>query len=237
MAPFTRRDVLVGGSVAGTTLLIVGCGDDGSTVQADAPPGGGDAAAGADAPPGTGDGPPPRLDATPQCEEHPLPPVCADGETEPQILGPFYTAGAPTRTVLVEPADPGVRLSVSGTVMSTNCALLPGALIDVWQADDTGAYDSVGFRFRGVLNADAKGAYRFDTIIPGRYLNGAQYRPAHIHVRVSAAGHVLLTTQLYFACDPYNDIDPFLHPSLIMDVVDESGGAKSAVFHFVLAPT
>src|SRR6187200_1764164 len=32
-------------------------------------------------------------------------------------------------------------------------------------------------------------------------------RPAHMHVKVSAPGHELLTAQLYFPGDPHNDDD------------------------------
>jgi protocatechuate 3,4-dioxygenase beta subunit len=86
---------------------------------------------------------------------------------------------------------------------------------------------------RGKLRADASGAFRVRTIVPGRYLNGAQYRPAHVHVKVSAPGFLPLTTQLYFPGDPYNAVDPFIVRSLIMRVADE-GGLKRASFDFVL---
>jgi protocatechuate 3,4-dioxygenase beta subunit len=167
------------------------------------------------------------LDATPSCEEE---------LTEAQIEGPFYTPDAPERTVLVESGDPGVRLRVQGRVLDVACQAIGSALLDVWQADDEGAYDTAGFRFRGRLYSAGDGAYLFDTIIPGRYLNGAMYRPAHIHVKVSAPGYLLLTTQLYFEGDPFNDSDPFLHPSLVMPLEDEGGGGKRATFDFVLRP-
>lgn len=221
MKEFSRREVLVGG--AGTALLVIaaGCGEEETSVPlVDAPPGGGDAA-------GTTDGPGQQLDATPQCEE---------GPTEDQIEGPFYRAGAPDKSVLVEDGDPGVRLSVSGKVLAVDCSVLAGALLDVWHADDAGAYDQTGYHFRGKLTAGGDGSYRFDTIIPGRYLNGAQYRPSHIHLKVSAPGFVLLTTQLYFEGDPFNDVDPFLHPSLIMPLTDDGAGGKLASFDFVLVP-
>jgi protocatechuate 3,4-dioxygenase beta subunit len=225
MKKWTRRELLVGGSAIGAALALVGCAED-------APGGGGspDAPVGPtpDAPE-TPDGPPQQLlDATPQCEE---------GPTEDQIEGPFYRAGAPTKPVLVESGDDGVRLAVSGRVLSVDCAILAGAVLDIWHADADGAYDTAGFHFRGKVTADAQGAYRFDTIIPGRYLNGDTYRPAHLHLKVSAAGHVLLTTQLYFEGDPFNESDPFLHPSLVMAVADDVGGGKRSDFDFVLQPT
>src|SRR5690606_34392367 len=99
-----------------------------------------------------------------------------------------------------------------------------GAVLDFWQADDDGGYDNDGvadppageFVLRGKVESDAAGGFSLKTIIPGHYLNGNQYRPAHIHVTVSAPGFASLTTQLYFEGDPYNEIDPFIIDSLIM---------------------
>ena len=99
---------------------------------------------------------------------------------------------------------------------------LAGVELDVWHATHDGHYDNdgtlkvPGYLLRGRLRTDAEGRYRLRTIIPGRYLNGRQYRPAHVHVKVRASGFAPLTTQLYFPGDPYNDIDPFIHRSLII---------------------
>ncbi|HLU65886.1 MAG TPA: hypothetical protein VKZ63_06405, partial [Kofleriaceae bacterium] len=89
---------------------------------------------------------------------------------------------------------------------------------------------------RGKVESDAAGGFSLKTIIPGHYLNGNQYRPAHIHVTVSAPGFASLTTQLYFEGDPYNDIDPFILDSLIMSPVENPDGSLSAAFDLVLAP-
>jgi catechol 1,2-dioxygenase len=90
-------------------------------------------------------------------------------------------------------------------------------------------------RLRGKVRADARGDFSFATVLPGHYLNGRVYRPAHIHVKVSAPGHAPLTTQLYFPDDPYNAADPFIERSLIMDVARTSG-ALAARYDFVLRP-
>src|SRR5512134_3497567 len=56
--------------------------------------------------------------------------------TEPDILGPFYRFGAPFRTRLAGPDEPGDRLVLTGTVFSSDCRTpLPGTLIEVWQAN------------------------------------------------------------------------------------------------------
>lgn len=163
--------------------------------------------------------------STPSCEE-----------TEDDPLGPYYRAGAPTRTSLVTPGMRGYRLVVEGRVRRAGaaCAGLAGATVDVWQADHAGAYDQVGYTLRGVFVADAAGAYRLETIVPGRYLDGDHYRPRHLHVIVRAPGRPPLVTQLYFAGDPYNASDSMFKPTLALKVRASGLGAYVASFDFVL---
>jgi protocatechuate 3,4-dioxygenase beta subunit len=164
-----------------------------------------------------------------------LSPTCGE-LTEPSIEGPFFSAGSPERSNLRESGMTGTRLRLTGRVTAPDCTPLAGALLDFWQADADGAYDNVSYRLRGRQVAGPDGAFQLDTIIPGHYLNGAKYRPAHIHVKVGAKGHVLLTTQLYFEGDPFNETDGFIHKSLIMTLRDGADGAKDAGFDFVLTP-
>ena len=72
--------------------------------------------------------------------------------------------------------------------------------------------------------------------MPGRYLNGARYRPAHIHVKVRAPGFPVLTTQLYFPGDPHDEGDPFIVESLIMPVRRVAADQQAATFDFTLRP-
>jgi catechol 1,2-dioxygenase len=145
--------------------------------------------------------------------------------TEDNILGPFYKPGAPIFTGKLAPDGlPGTRLHLSGTVYAADCTTpLAGAVLDIWQADSTGAYDASGYLLRGKLVADACGRWSFETILPGHYLNGSQYRPAHIHFTITHPSATSLTTQLYFQGDPYNSIDPYIKQSLIIELVQESG--------------
>jgi protocatechuate 3,4-dioxygenase beta subunit len=165
-------------------------------------------------------------------------PSCED--TDDNTQGPFYVAGAPVKTTLLEAGMPGTRFTVRGQVLGfVDCLPLANATLDFWQADDSGAYDSIGYRLRGLFNVDATGSYVLTTIIPGHYLNGAQYRPAHIHVMVRAPGFTELTTQLYFEGDPYNwgpPPDPFIKPTLVMPISDDGSGGKQATFTFVIPP-
>jgi protocatechuate 3,4-dioxygenase beta subunit len=159
-------------------------------------------------------------------------PVCT--ATADNIEGPFYKPGSPSRAVLVDDADRGERLLLTGTVRSTECTPLANAVLDIWQADAKGGYDNDGWGLRGTLTTDKLGRWQLHTIIPGRYLNGKRYRPSHIHVKLRAEGHRELTTQLYFEGDPYIEGDPFVAPSLIMPHAKHGAGRRAA-FDFVIA--
>jgi catechol 1,2-dioxygenase len=163
--------------------------------------------------------------------------------TAQDIIGPFYRFGAPFQTQLLGPDEPGQRLMVAGTVYGSDCRTrLPNALIEVWQANDAGLYDTDkpgnfternALRLRGMMLTDQKGNYEFETIVPGRYpippnLPGLEKyagltRPAHIHFRVSESLHVPLTTQLYFRDDPFIAKDPWASrkPSSVISLKQE----------------
>jgi catechol 1,2-dioxygenase len=151
--------------------------------------------------------------------------------TESNIEGPYYRKDAPFRNKLATGLK-GEALKISGKVLGPDGAPLREALVDVWQADKEGAYDNTSdaFVLRGRIKTDKDGLYTYETIIPGQYDLGEAKRPAHIHYKVSAAGHALLTTQLYFKGDPWISKDPFVRKSLIIEVADKAG-----TFDIVLA--
>lgn len=64
------------------------------------------------------------------------------------------------------------------------------------------------------------------------------WRPAHLHVKVSAPGHELLTAQLYFPGDPHNDDDiaSAVKPELVLDPQTEADGSQSVTYDFALDP-
>lgn len=118
--------------------------------------------------------------------------------------GPFYTANAPIlqNGQLASANEPGNRMIISGRIMNLDCTqAIQNATIDIWHADDAGAYDNSGFKLRGKTTSNSQGFYQFETIKPGKYLNGANFRPSHIHFKISATGFPSLTTQLYFQGD------------------------------------
>jgi protocatechuate 3,4-dioxygenase beta subunit len=118
--------------------------------------------------------------------------------------GPFYTANAPVlQDGVIAPQDePGTRMIISGVVRTLDCTqIIANAVLDIWHADNAGAYDNQGFHLRGKVTSNAQGFYLFETILPGKYLNGASYRPSHIHFKITSPGFPTLTTQLYFEGD------------------------------------
>jgi protocatechuate 3,4-dioxygenase beta subunit len=154
-------------------------------------------------------------------------------ETENNWEGPFYKAGAPVRSVLIERGMAGTPLTLTGRVLDTHGRPLKSALLDFWHADNTGTYDNTGFKLRGKLYTDDDGRYTLRTIKPLYYGDAGDKRPAHIHVKASSGKAPILTTQLYFKGDPWNRHDPGVRPSLIMAPRRESDGL-AAQFDFVI---
>jgi catechol 1,2-dioxygenase len=148
------------------------------------------------------------------------------------IEGPYYVPGAPMLeppyVMPQRPDEPGEPLVFSGTVTTPDGQPIVGALLDVWHADATvpATYSNIhpgqpDFNLRGKLKTDEQGRFELTTIRPAPYhipdqgptgrLLGAlgrhSWRPAHIHVKISADGYQPLTTQLYFQGDEFLDSD------------------------------
>jgi protocatechuate 3,4-dioxygenase beta subunit len=127
--------------------------------------------------------------------------------TPPNMLGPFYKRLTPMKSILREPGEPGMPLTLFGQVFDTRGDIVPGATIEIWQTNHQGYYDLDGYRYRGKLQVDKSAAYTFESVIPGHYPDKS--RPCqHVHYVVAAPGHKTLVTQLYFATDPVFEGDP-----------------------------
>ena len=129
----------------------------------------------------------------------------------------------------------GPRLIVHGRVLDENARPVPGALIEVWQANAGGRYRHAkegylapldphfGGCGRAITGDD--GTYRFMTIQPGAYPwpNGPNsWRPAHIHF--SVFGHSFaqrLITQMYFEGDPLIPLCPIVQSICDPAAVDQ----------------
>jgi len=124
--------------------------------------------------------------------------------------GPFYTANPPMMqdNLLAAANEPGSRMIISGRVSDLQCmGIIPDTIIDVWHANDAGGYDNSGFNLRGTTVSNDQGFYMFETVKPGKYLNGNEFRPSHIHFKITPPGFDTLTTQLYFEGDPELETD------------------------------
>jgi protocatechuate 3,4-dioxygenase beta subunit len=163
----------------------------------------------------------------------PATPACGDDDDEPTIAqteGPYFTPNSPERSSLLEDGMPGTKLVLAGAVLTTACAPVAGALVDIWQCDDAGNYDNQGYTLRGHQFADDQGRYQFETILPGLYPG----RTRHIHVKVQAPGGEVLTTQVYFPDEPGNARDGIFRPELLVALSPTADGLAAA-FDFVLA--
>ena len=149
--------------------------------------------------------------------------------TESTVLGPFHMVASPRRALgdTIDLVGTGPQCVLAGRVLSADGTPLPGAVLDVWQANDQGFYDvqqpdvQPPGNGRGLFTADQDGAYWFRTIVPTHYpiptdgpvstlLEATKrhpYRPAHIHFIVTAPGHRPLTTHIFVAGSPYIESD------------------------------
>jgi protocatechuate 3,4-dioxygenase, beta subunit len=116
----------------------------------------------------------------------------------------------------------GERIVVHGRVLDGDGRPLPGALVEIWQANAAGRYAHAADRHPAPLDpsftgagwtlTDRDGAYRFVTVKPGAYPwknHDNAWRPAHIHFSVlGRAFSQRLVTQMYFPGDPLLAHDP-----------------------------
>ena len=160
--------------------------------------------------------------------------------TEATVEGPFYWAGAPELALGADIAEGvlGEPTLYMGRVTDVRGEPLAGALLDVWSGDGNGKYDvqlssEPTMGARGRFHTDAQGRYWFWSIRPAYYpipddgpvgemmraTDRSIFRPGHIHLQVSAPGHVMLTTQLFVGGSPYIDADAVFgkRDSLVVD--------------------
>ena len=186
----------------------------------------------------------------------------ASAATESTVLGPFHMVVSPRRALgdTIDLVGTGPQCVLEGRVLSADGTPLPGAELDVWQANDQGFYDvqqpdvQPAGNGRGLFTADQDGAYWFRTIVPTHYpiptdgpvgtlLEATKrhpYRPAHIHFIVTAPGHRPLTTHIFVAGSPYIESDAVfaVRKSLITEFTpaDDPGQPARAHFDIVLLP-
>jgi hydroxyquinol 1,2-dioxygenase len=176
--------------------------------------------------------------------------------TESTVLGPFHVVESPVRALgaNIDLVGTGTPCVITGRVVSVDGTPLPGATLDVWQANDQGFYDvqqpdvQPRTNGRGLFTADDKGEFWFRTIVPSYYpiptdgpvgelllaTGRHAFRPAHIHFIVTAPGHRPLTTHIFVADSEYIESDTVfaVKKSLVEsfdEITDPEAGAKWGV--------
>ena len=161
-----------------------------------------------------------------------LTPACGDGHslTPPQTEGPYFTPSSPAKRDFSANSPGGEKMTIGGYVLAADCSPVAAALVELWHADESGAYDNSGYRLRGHEFTDADGRWWFDTIVPGLYPG----RTRHYHLKIQRPGAEVLTTQLYFPGEPGNSRDRIFNEALLLDV-KESGSGKFGRYDFIVA--
>ncbi|MGX9390448.1 protocatechuate 3,4-dioxygenase subunit alpha [Nitrobacteraceae bacterium UC4446_H13] len=154
------------------------------------------------------------------------------GLTPSQTVGPYFAYGLTPggkyewndafSNDLVTPDVTGDRIRIAGQVFDGDGAVIPDAMLEIWQADaqgrfanprDTRALPNATFKGFGRCGAGAKGEFSFDTIKPGIVPDpdGKPQAP-HVLLAVFARGMLLhLYTRIYFDDEAEkNAADPIL---------------------------
>ena len=156
------------------------------------------------------------------------------GASESTVLGPFHVEDAPELPMGANICldGRGEPMMVRGRILDTDGTPIPGARIDVWQANDEGFYDvqqkgiQPDFNLRGVFRTDDQGRYMFKGVKPRFYpipddgpvgqllgmLGRHPNRPAHLHYMLEADGFEPLITHIF---DPDDD---YIHSDAVFGV-------------------
>lgn len=169
------------------------------------------------------------------------------GCTEATVFGPFHVENSPRVELGGDVANgaQGEPCFVRGSIVDLYGRPVPGAELQVWQADEAGYYDvqygdETPHRARATLNADADGNFHFKTIRAEAYpiphdgpvgkmleaLGRHPWRPAHLHFMITAPGYERLITHVFRNGDRYLDSDAVfgVRSSLIADWVQHRPG-------------
>jgi hydroxyquinol 1,2-dioxygenase len=148
--------------------------------------------------------------------------------TPATVLGPFHIEGSPSLDFGADMSQglPGTPLFISGVVRDLDGKPIPGAVLDIWQADNEGLYESQHAdvdeaRLRAKYTTREDGGYCVRTVAPLGYsiptdgpvgeLVGrtdiSHFRPAHVHFLINVPGYEPLITHLFQAGADYLDSD------------------------------
>ena len=182
-------------------------------------------------------------------------------QTPMQTEGPFYPNKMPLDTdndllIINDSITPavGAVTYLSGRILDRRGEPIRSAMVEIWQADNNGAYIHTGsgnrekrdtnFQGFGRFLTGSNGEYYFRTIKPVPYSG----RAPHIHFAVKTKGREKFTTQCYIKGDAENDKDSIFRSlrdakarnSLLVDfspIKDSRVGELAARFDIVLGFT
>ncbi|ESK93176.1 intradiol ring-cleavage dioxygenase [Moniliophthora roreri MCA 2997] len=163
------------------------------------------------------------------------------GATEATVLGPFFTEDAHDVDAgdSIASEGKGNYLFVHGKVMDLKGNPIAGAIIDTWETDGHGLYDTQYSNraepdCRGRLRTADDGSFSYRAVVPVSYpipsdgpigsmvsaLGRHVFRPAHLHFMIQAPGFEKLVTALYPSGDSYLHSDAVfgVKTSLIVDL-------------------
>jgi hydroxyquinol 1,2-dioxygenase len=169
--------------------------------------------------------------------------------TEATVLGPFFLEGTPEIPLggdIAARAD-GEPCWVEGTVSGPDGAPVPGARIEVWEADAAGFYDvqyaDGRTAARGHLFADDRGRYKFWGLTPTPYpiphdgpvgrllaaVGRSPMRASHLHFKVSADGMRTVATHIFVRGDELLGHDAVfgVRQSLVRDFQQHTAGSPT----------
>ena len=162
-------------------------------------------------------------------------------QSSSQTVGPFFhiQLAKAGQNNLLKPETLGERINIVGSVIDGAGEVIPDAMVEIWQADSHGIYNSENDprqaegdpNFRGYGCSDTQsGEYSFRTVKPGVVpFDDVQNQAPHALVRVFMRGTLLhAVTRLYFsdeaeanAADPVlNGLDETQRPILIAERED-----------------
>ncbi len=169
--------------------------------------------------------------------------------TEATVVGPFFIAGAPQIPLGGDIAADAVGEPcwVEGTVTGTDGKPVPGARMEIWEADEDGFYDvqyaDDRLAARAHLFSDDRGDYRFWALKPTPYpiphdgpvgkllaaVGRSPMRAAHLHFLVSAAGKRTLVTHIFVRGDELLTSDAVfgVKQSLVRDFEQQPPGTPA----------
>jgi hydroxyquinol 1,2-dioxygenase len=148
--------------------------------------------------------------------------------TPATVLGPFHIEGSPELKYGEDMSQglPGEPLYLHGVVKDLAGDPVPDAVLDIWQADNEGLYESQHAdvdeaRLRGKYTTREDGSYCVRTVAPLGYsipMDGpvgelmsrtdiSHFRPAHVHFLINVPGYQPLITHLFQAGADYLDSD------------------------------